>query len=224
MTAVFVKTDCEPASELAKIEKCVEVFLAVLNPTVKVDTVYNAGDVVINITALNRHTGAAGYHVNLNGVPTAFIYPQQIGGIYGYYRPAIWGRDIYATVLGKRIVIRKGIMRTPEKMLLGVVGIICHEIAEALADGDVATYTAPDQLGRRWLYEPCDWVEGTSFMRVVDGNPIVFPNVALPAFTDVANRTGPYDLVGLVKAPFQCVGSGKMAWGKINDGPLTRFI
>ena len=49
MSAVFLKSDCEPASELAQIEKCVEVFLAVLNPTVKVDTVYNAGDVAVHL-------------------------------------------------------------------------------------------------------------------------------------------------------------------------------
>ena len=224
MSAVFLKTDCEPTSELAKIEKCVEAFLAVLDPLVKVDTSYNPDDAVVNLTTLNRHVGAAGYHVNLNGVPTAFIYPQQIGGLYGFYRPAIYGRDLYGTVLGKRIMIRKGKFRTPEKMLPGAVTVICHEIAEALADGDIATYTAPDQLGRKWLKEPCDWVEGTYFKRIVDGQIVVYPNVALEAFTNVNNKVGPYDLMGLVKAPFQCVGTGKMAWGLDSTGKLVRFV
>ena len=226
MTAVFLKSDCEPASQLANIEKAVETFLTILSPTTKVDTAYNPGDVVINVTSLDRHAGAAGYHLLLNGVPTAFINPNQVGGVWGFYRPAIYGKDIYATVLGKRIVIRKGKLRTAEKFLPGVITIIAHEIAEALADVDLETYSAPNLLGQSWLVEPCDWVEGTFFTRVIDGQTVVFPNVALlPAFTDIANKTGPYDLMGLVKAPFQCVGSGKMAWGKDPvTGQLVRFV
>ena len=230
MTAVFLKSDCEPDSEMAKIEACVTAFLSLLNPAIKIDTIAQPEDIVVNLTATNRHVGAAGYHVNLKtpdhptGVPTAFVYPQQIGGLYGYYRPAIYGKDITATVLGKRVVIKKGKLRTTEKFLPGAVTIICHEIAEALADGDVATYTAPDQLGRRILKEVCDWVEGTYFTRVIDGQTIVFPNVALDAFCDVNNKVGPYDLMGLVKAPFQYVGPGKMAWALDSTGKLVRIV
>ena len=224
MTAVFIKSDVESDSEIANIETKVAYFLSVLSPTTKIDTVAQPGDDVISITRLNRHTGAAGYHVLLNGVPTGFVYPDAVGGEWGYYRPAIYGADIYKTVLGKRILLRKGILRTPEKMLPGMITILCHELAEMLADGDVATYSAPNARGESWLIEPCDWVEGTFWMKKIGNDVCVFPNVALPAFTDVNNKTGPYDIMGLVKAPFQCVGPGKMAWGKINNGPLTRFI
>ena len=224
MAQVFLKTDCEPASELAFIEKCVGVFLSILNPVVKVDTAYNPGDVVINLTPLNRHAGAAGYHVNLNGVPTAFVYPTQIGGLNGKFYPASWSIPITKTVLGKKIVIRPAKQRSPDIFESGAITVICHEIAEALSDGDVATYTAPDQFGRRILKEVCDWVEGTYFTRVIDGQTIVFPNVALDAFCDVNNKVGPYDLMGLVKAPFQYVGPEKMAWGLDSTGKLVRFV
>jgi hypothetical protein len=39
----------------------------------------------------------------------------------------------------------------------------------------------------------------------------MFPNIALEAFCNVNNKVGPYDLMGLVKAPFQCVDKGKVA-------------
>lgn len=224
MSAVFLKSDCEPDSELAKIEKCVETFLNIYNPLVRVDTAYQVGDVVINLTQVNRHVGAAGYHVMLNGVPTAFVYPQQIGGLYGFYRPAHYSLAITKTVLGKRIVIRPSKMTLAEHFEPGAVTVICHEIAEALSDGDIATYTAPDQFGRKWLKEVCDWVEGSFFYRVVDGQTVVFPNVALDAFCDVNNRQGPYDLMGLVKAPFQCAGPKAEAWGLDKDGKLVKFV
>lgn len=214
MTAVFLTSNSEPAGELAKIETAVSVFLPLLNPLVKVDTVYNAGDVVINITPLNRHTGAAGYHVLLNGVPTGFVYPDATRPIWGEYRPAVRGRDITATILGKRIVIRKGQIRSLERFTPGVITTICHEIAEMLADGDIATYTKPDWHGNQWLLEPADWVDGTYFTRTINGNLCVFPNVALPAFSDTTNKVGPYDIMGLVKAPFQPIMPHAYAYAK----------
>ena len=224
MANVFLKTDCEPDSELAFIENCIGYFLSLYTPTTKVDTTYNKGDVVVNLTPLNRHVGAAGYHVLLNGVPTAFVYPTQVGGLNGVLHPAHWSIPIYATVLGKRIVIRPSKMTIPDRFEPGAITILCHEIAEALSDGDIATYTKPDQLGRVWLKEVADWVEGTYFTKTIQGQVIVFPNIALEAFCDVTNKVGPYDLMGLVKAPFQCVGKKAQAYGKINNGPLTKIV
>jgi hypothetical protein len=220
MTAVFLKSDVEPTSELAKIEVAVAYFLSVLNPAVKIDTTFNAGDVVVNITEQQRHQGAYGYHVLLNGVPTAFCSPKAVGREWGHYLPAMWKPA--KKLLGKTIVPASLIHG--EQFTPGLITIIAHEIAEALSDGDVATY-ATDQLGREILVEVCDWVEGTYWAKNIGGNMCVFPNVALlPAFTDVNNKVGPYDILGLVKAPFQYVGDKKMAWGKINNGPLTRFV
>lgn len=214
MTAVFLKSDCEPDSEIANIETKVAYFLSVLSPTTKIDTVAQPGDDVINITRLNRHTGAAGYHVLLNGVPTGFVYPDATRPIWGEYRPAVRGRDITATILGKRIVIRKGQIRSLERFTPGVITTICHEIAEMLADGDIATYTKPDWHGNQWLLEPADWVDGTYFTRTINGNLCVFPNVALPAFSDTTNKVGPYDIMGLVKAPFQPIMPHAYAYAK----------
>ena len=223
MPAIFFKSDCEPTSELANIEAAVEVFLALLSPTTQVTLTPVVGADVVNITVLDRHVGAAGYHTVFNGAPTAFVYPTTTRPIWGEYRPAIYGHGITVTILGKRIVIRKGKLRTKESFVPGVITTICHEIAEMLADGDVQTFTKPDQLGRSWLLEPADWVNGTYFTKTVNGNLCVFPNVALPVFSDITNKVGPYDLMGLVKAPFQLIMPHAYAYAKDKNGALVKI-
>ena len=199
METVFLKSDVEPASDLAWIESAVECFLAKLNPAVLVSTTQpTAGTVdVINITEQNRHVGASGYHVWLNGQAVAYCSPHASGRLAGYYSPATYSKAI--TSFGK--IIRPAKLRNPERFTPGLITTVCHEIAEAIADRDVETYTMPDKDGVKWLLEPCDWVDGSYWTSQINGTPAVFPNVALPSFSDLAGQT-PFDLCGIVKAPF----------------------
>ena len=213
MNGVFLKSDVEPTSTLAQIEAFVEVFLTIYSPTTRVDTTAQPGDDIINITEHNAHVGAGGYHINLNGVSIAYVKPSARGRLWGTYIPERWSAPIYATVFGKRIIIKPSKLTTPAVYTPGLISDICHEIAECLADGDVETYLGPDRNGFQVLYEPCDWVEGTYFARTINGITAVLPNVALRAFGDLSNKQGPYDLMGLVKAPWGYTGPTAEAWG-----------
>ena len=210
---IFLKSDVESSTQLAQIESFVALFLSIYSPTTKIDTADNVGDDLINITELNSHVGAAGYHVNLNGVPTAYVRPSATGRLWGHYTPARWSLPLYKTILGKKILIKPSKQREVESFTRGLITDLCHEIAETLADGDVETYLGPDRKGFNVLYEPCDWVEGTFFAKTLNGITAVFPNVALKSFADLTNKQGPYDLLRLVKAPWGYVGKTAEAWG-----------
>ena len=219
MATVFLKSDTEPTSELASIEKKLAYFLSVYSPTTTFDTTFNPGDDVLNITNAGRKAGAAGYHILFNGVPTALVFPNQVGGLWGQYRAAVHK----TVVIGGKIIKLPG-LRTPERFTPGLITILCHELVEVLCDPDLKQFAPANTRGERWLIEPCDWVEKTYWTRTIDGDVCVFPNAAYwKAFTDESNKQGPYDILGLVPAPFQCVGHPQ-AWGLDSKGVMTKFV
>jgi len=213
METVFLKSDVESTSDLAWIEKAVEIFLGKLNPsiTVTVTPPVSAPEILINITEQNRHVGASGYHVFLNGQAVAYCSPHASGRLAGYYSPPRYSLPI--TSFGKVIIPSR--LRTAERFTPGLITTICHEIAEAITDKDVETYTMPDKNGIRWLLEPCDWVDGSYWKADVNGIPAVFPNVALPSFWDISGKA-PFDLLGIVPAPFtQKATPNAYGYGKV---------
>ena len=197
MTTILLTTDIEDPADLLNIEAAVKYFLSQINPAVAVTTTPTHGAEIVHITDLNRHAGASGYHVSVNGVPTAYCSPEAAYRLWGYYNSGIIpgitrnGKVIYPT----RQVHEP--LYTP-----GLITVICHEIAEMLADGNVKTLTAPDSKGRQWLLEPCDWVFGKFLVHTINGNVCIFPDVALDSYSKV-NGLPPYDLLGVIKKPFE---------------------
>lgn len=210
MTTIQLATDSISSGELADVLSGVQYFVPLVKPNVSVTTAPTPGAEVVHITEQKRKVGASGYHIMVNGVPTAFVSPAASGGyarLWGHYTPALWTRGV--KVLGKQVVAPRlihGEIFTP-----GLITVVCHEIAELLADGNVTTYTAPDSKGRAWLLEPADWVFGTYFVKTMNTIPRVFPNVALDAFHTLG-APGPYDLCNVVKAPFQLTPKGYAYW------------
>ena len=188
---IFIDSDVEDKTTLTNVVAAVNVFLGRLKPTVKAfmgTPLHNdPSTLLVHITQDKRHTGASGYHILLNGEPVAYCLANEAGLVYGHYSPK---------------TSTHGELFTPS-----VVATVCHEIAEMLADGNVATYTSPDSHGNQWLLEPCDWVFGEYWTATVNGHLCVFPNVALDSYHDLKGKA-PYDLMGLVKAPFERTPKG----------------
>ena len=193
-------TNAESKQILADILAETTYFMNRLSPSSKVTLTPTPGADVIHITPDQRHTGASGYHVSVNGIPTAYCLPEV--SIYGHYNSGILPARVVAGIHIPAEKIHEPLM-TP-----GLITTVCHEMAEMLADGNIATYTRPDSKGHKWLLEPCDWVFQEYFQVLVGKNMCIFPNVALDAFTDVTNKIGPYDLCGKVLGPFQRSSKG----------------
>lgn len=216
MTTILLTSDVLSVADLQECLLGTQYFANLLKPDVKITLTPTAGAEVIHITDVGRHTGASGYHIMTNGTPTAFCSPSAAGRLWGHYTPAMWTKGI--TALGKVVTQPKlihGELFTP-----GLITVICHELAEMLADGNIQTFTAPDSQGRQWLKEPCDWVFGTYLVHTINGIVSVFPNVALDSFSTIGAKA-PYDLCGAVKAPFQMTPKG-YAYYKDAKGNLVK--
>ncbi len=224
METLFLKSDIESSADLLQIEAALIRFLSKLDPTVLVSTGFPlTGPVpdLINITEQNRHTGAAAYHVFLNGQAVAICSPSAAGRLSGWYSPPQYSKAI--TAKGK--VIRPAKLRQAARFTPGLITDVCHEVAEILSDRNVETYLGPDKDGINWLYEPADWVFGSYWAEIVNGIPTVFPNIARPSFGDL-NGKAPYDLLGIVPAPFtKKVTPTAYAWGRVGaTGPLKKLF
>ena len=162
-----------------------------------------ATDWIVYITSRNRHTGAGGYHTVEHGVPVAYCLPNTAYNRFGTYRKAF-------IVKGKQVL--------PEFMRQGMLGVICHEVAEMLGDPLTKTLSAPDSKGRQWLREIADPVHGINYMKVINGKNCIFPDVVLPSFYDV-NGKASYSVKNVLTAPFTLAPLGygyyKDAAGKL---------
>ena len=205
MTTIQIDSDVLSANDLNLITLAVQHFVpkittAVGKPAVTVTTAPTPGAWQVHLTEKNRHTGAAGYHVDENGTIAAYCSPRAAGRLWGHYTPALWTKP--TIVKGKVVIPAKqihGELYTP-----GLVTVICHEIAEMLSDENITNYTAPNAKGESWLLEVCDWVFGQYFHEVVGGQVCVYPNVALDNYHTLG-APAPYDLLGKVTAPFQLI-------------------
>lgn len=162
-----------------------------------------ATDWVVYITSRNRHSGALGYHTVEHGVPVSYCLPNTAYNRFGTYR--------------KPFIVRGKLIRA-ELMRQGMLGVICHEVAEMLGDPLTKTLSAPDSQGRQWLREIVDPVHGINYMKVINGKNCIFPDVVLPSFYDV-NGKAPYSIKNSLTAPFSLISKGygyyKDAVGKL---------
>lgn len=164
------------------------------------------GDWVVNITEKNRVAGAAGYHDDVNGVPTAFCSLRASGRIYGtYLKPMVY----------------KGNLVHPAIYTSGLVTVICHELAEMIGDPLIQSYSKPDSQGREWLIEVCDHVFGSYSYYSVNGNICIIPDVTTPAFYQVGSK-GPWSIFGGAPAAFTMTKSG-YGFYKGTNGALERI-
>ena len=211
MTTVVLTSDVLGPIDLKETLDSVQYFASVLKPGTLITLTPTEGADVIHITEANRHIGASGYHIVVNGAPTAFCSLRAAGRLEGHYSPALWKRGI--KLLGK--VVTQPKLIHGEEFTPGLITVVCHELAEMFADGNIATYTAEDSQGRQWLKEPCDWVFGTYMVHTINGKVVVFPNVALDSFSTLG-APAPYDLCGIVKAPFEMTPKGYAYYRGIN--------
>jgi hypothetical protein len=148
-------------------------------------------DWVIYLSERNRHAGALGYHNKTSaGTPFAFCSLKLNGNnLFGRYHRA-------KIVKGKTFGVSKFIGT-------GLITTVCHEIAEMIADPKVETMSALDKLGRSWLVEIADPIDGNYllFTDPVSSTDCVLPDIALPSFYSLKGSQ-PYSLAHSVSAPF----------------------
>lgn len=154
----------------------------------------------------DRHPGAAGWHdKDATGTPFARILPGTSRNRFGTYRPA---RSFRGRVLWG------------EYTRAGTLGVICHEVAEMLGDPLLETVSMPDHSGHQWLREIADPVYGVNFARLVNGRMVVYPDIVLPSFYDLAG-VGPYSIANSVTGPFTIISkAGYGFWRNL----LGKFI
>ena len=165
-----------------------------------------AGDWLIYLTEKNRHLGAAGYHTVLNGVPVAYCSPNNSYYMFGRYSKAL-------IVKGK--TIHGAVYRS------GLLGTICHEVAEMLCDPYIKTVSAIDSQGRKWLVEVGDHVFGSYKLEIIDGQNCVLPDCTTPAFYDL-NGKAPFSIFGAATAPFTMTPNG-YAYSVDATGKFTKI-
>ena len=164
-------------------------------PNVVVTDKPATGDWEIHLSEANRHTGASGYHTFINNVPVAWCSPKAAVQTFGTYYPP-----------------RKLKLSTTAPIYsIGLITTICHELAEMLCDPAIKTLSSYDKQNRKWLVEVCDHVFGVYFPLTVNGINMVVPDVTTPAFYSLTAK-GPYDLQGVVKAPFTLTPKGYGYW------------
>lgn len=132
-------------------------------------------DMKVYVTNRLGKLGIAGYHDVENGKPVAYVKPGTAYSRFGYYHPAL---------------VAKGRTIFKESMKLGSFGVMCHEIAEMLGNPLRNTFSEPDGLNRQWYREITDHVHGNDYMKVINGQKMVFPDCALPNFYKVRAATG----------------------------------
>ena len=160
-------------------------------------------DWLVYATEKNRSTGALGYHTVKAGVPIAYCSFKAVGSkTFG---------------LMHRALVVKGKTIRPATYSDGLVTVICHEIAEMLCDPQIKTLSPVDSLGRTWLVEVCDHVNGVFFM----SGPCVVPDVTTPAFYDLKGKA-PYSLQNSTNAPFTMTAKGYGYW-KDSKGILNKI-
>ena len=197
MTKIYVTNDSLADADFQNVLTSVNYFLSLFAPAWKLNVQLTTdpkvkADMVVNITDLNRHVGAAGYHNVVAGVPTSWCSPKASGRIYGHYsKPlVIKGKQLRAAVFTS-----------------GLIATVCHEVAEMLIDPVIKNYSAEDSLHRKWLIEVGDHVFGSYALFIVNGNNAVIPDATIPSFYDLKGKA-PYSLFNAVSAPFTMTPKG----------------
>ena len=222
MTTLYLTNDILSPADFQTVVDAVKWFAPQVAqawnlPPVTVTTTPVTGAWVVNISNKNRHVGAGAYHINPNGIPTAWCSPAAVTNkIGGYYAPGRFG--LIKNALGR--FVKSLTPTSPARYSSGVVTNVCHEIAEMLVDSAISNFSAPDSLSRDWLLEPCDHVFDTYLIHSIGSTVCVFPNVTTPNFYLLGSKA-PYDLLRVVKAPFTMTPKG-YAYYKGPNGTLVK--
>lgn len=224
MKTVILTSDVEDSTVLEFIAEGMNWFIPQAIPGVNIVAYKpnhfpgtSSEDLTVHITEANRHVGASGYHVWVNGTALAYVSPRAAGRLEGHYLAPLWTKP----------VLKNGKVVTPAKLIHGaqytpgIVAVVAHEIIEGLKDPNVQTFCPPNAKGEEILNEPCDWVFGTYLVHSIKNIPCIFPNVALPNWSD-QTATSHFDLAGVLTAPFTLTAHG---YGyKKSPGGLVRWI
>lgn len=84
-----------------------------------------------------------------------------------------------------------------------ISGVISHEVCEMLVDPRINDWCWDDR-GSFWAEEVSDAVQGHDY--TIDGTLVA--DFVLPSFFHRADRTPPYDHLGIVERPFQTMPQG----------------
>lgn len=117
----------------------------------------------------------------------------------GYHFETPDGR-IYSRVFAKTILDHGG---TLLKGANSVSVTLSHEIVEMFADPNINTW-ADNGADEMLAWELGDPVEATSYD--IDG--VAVSNFVFMSYFDIQNKTGPYDMLGLLKAPWTMLSGG----------------
>lgn len=201
-------------------------LIAVVNQSTRVSSDDVATMARASYTWLRYHVAPA-WHVNSPAV-VFYADPKQIPP--GAHRIAVVDKDPsgQAGVLGWHTEDKSGIygivaadpvLDNGGKVLVGdwsLASVLGHEIGEMTIDQSCRLWAATD-AGYLVAYEIGDPVEGPTMPIKASGGPTVtLCNFVLPSWFD-QDAPGPYDALGLLKAPYTLLPSGyvvKMVEGK----------
>jgi hypothetical protein len=241
------QTDQISASELATMVKAVQSFadlatkawqkspLQVSSASLRVDKTWN-----VYLSGNKAMAGAYGYHVVENGLPAAYISPTTCrltakesashdDNLWGVVRkhPAITTTS-KGVVMGGKVIVKPKTRTTPGRptfYIPGMVAVICHELAEMIADPAIDNWatipvgTKDFPNGATVLVEIGDHTPG-HFDVTFGTQDVVFPDFTLPSFYDAKGKA-PYSYIGgIITAPFQFV---HRAYAFIRDSTGARM-
>lgn len=122
-----------------------------------------------------------------------------VANALGYHDETPDGR-IYSRVFAKTVLSHHGTLLTGPN---SVSVTLSHEVIEMFADPNINTWA--DNGGAEMLaWELGDPVEATSY--IING--VAVSNFVLMSYFDMQNKTGPYDMLGLLKAPWSMLRGG----------------
>lgn len=144
-----------------------------------------SGILNVLIMDLTDITGTAGYHTLYNGTTTVKIFAQTVlnaGGV-----------SLYEDTRTKPTVSQ----------------ILCHEVLEALVDPKCTQWILNPSTGTLYSLEVADAVDGNvKVVRLSDGTRVRVSDWVLPAWYDVQNTVGPYNILDTLSAPFTLAPTG----------------
>jgi hypothetical protein len=124
-----------------------------------------------------------------------------VGGVLGYHSES--GGIPYGKVFVSPILAAQG-----GGILVGgrvgaptVSQVLCHEVFELLLDPNVNTWWVNPTSTAFYAAEACDPVQGNAVIVSVQGQKVWLSDYILPKWSDVQQKTGPYNYLNTLKAP-----------------------
>lgn len=141
-------------------------------------------------------------------VPMVIVDNPDIAGALGYHDVAQDGSD-YMRIFVDPILDNGGsVVGDRGDPSLSVSGCASHEDGETAFDPDCNRWADTAEPGVQIALENSDPVQGDAYFVEVHGQRVAVSNLVLPAWFNPKAKTGPFDLMGKLSAPFTMTKGG----------------